>query len=70
MGTDDQFETPERTAFDIMNENKKRQHELLEQASYEFQQKRIKSNNLDAGEPYYSKKSKYQKKQKYSYEKR
>lgn len=54
----------------LCNENKKRQYELLEQASYEFQQKRIKSNNLDAGEPYYSKKSKSQKKQKYSYEKR
>ena len=66
MGTDDQFETPERTAFDIMNENIKRQRELLKQASYEFQQKRIESNNLDAGEPYYSKKSKYQRKQKYN----
>lgn len=66
MGTDDQFETPERTAFDIMNENKKRQHELLEQVSYELQQKRIESNNLDAGEPYYSKKSKYHRKQKYN----
>ena len=66
MGTDDQFETPERTAFDIMNENIKRQHELLEQAVYEFQLMRTESNNLDAGEPYYSKKSKYQRKQKYN----
>ena len=68
MSTDDQFETPERTAFDIMNENIKRQHELLEQSSNEFKEKVY--NNLDADEPYYSKKSKYQRKQKYSYEKR
>lgn len=67
MSTDDQFETSERTAFDIMNENIKRQHELLEQAAHELQQKRIESNNLDADEPYYSKKSKYRRKQKYGY---
>ena len=66
MGTDDQFETPERTAFDIMNENIKRQHELLEQAVYEFQLMRTESNNLYADEPYYSKKSKYRRKQKYN----
>ena len=66
MGTDDQFETPERTAFDILKENIKRQHKLLEQASYELQQKRTESNNLYADEPYYSKKSKYQRKQKYN----
>ena len=49
-----------------MNENIKRQHELLEQAVYEFQLMRTESNNLYADEPYYSKKSKYRRKQKYN----
>ena len=40
-----------------MNENIKRQHELLEKRDYD---------NLDAGENYYSKKSKYRRKQKYN----
>lgn len=67
MSTDDQLETSERTAFDIMNERIKRQHELLEKDIYELKLIKIESCNLDAGESYYSKKSKYRRKQKYGY---